>query len=73
MFWVLHIAAVLFYLPALFLTIPLHIITSMMAGRTVETEAPTPETHVRCPDCKELVRKDARICKHCRATLNPQP
>lgn len=29
----------------------------------------SPETHVRCPDCMELVRKDARVCKHCRATL----
>lgn len=28
MFWFLHIAAVLFFLPALFLTIPLHMIYS---------------------------------------------
>lgn len=26
-------------------------------------------THVRCPDCRELVRKDARKCKHCGTTL----
>lgn len=32
----------------------------------------TPDSHVRCPDCKELVRKDARVCKHCKATLVPQ-
>lgn len=32
----------------------------------------TPETHVRCPDCKELVRKDARKCKHCGCSLIPQ-
>lgn len=37
----------------------------------VDPEAPTPETHVRCPDCKELVRKDARKCKHCGAALAP--
>lgn len=24
---------------------------------------------VRCPACKEIVRKDARICKHCRTEL----
>lgn len=35
-------------------------------------EVPSPETHVRCPDCKELVRKDATVCKHCRAKLVPQ-
>lgn len=33
---------------------------------------PTPETHVRCPDCRELVLKDARRCKHCGITLIPQ-
>jgi len=32
----------------------------------------TPETHVHCPDCRELVRKDARKCKHCQAALIPQ-
>lgn len=33
---------------------------------------PTPETHVRCPDCRELVFKDARRCKHCGIPLIPQ-
>lgn len=28
-------------------------------------------THVRCPDCRELVRKDARKCKHCGTALIP--
>lgn len=32
----------------------------------------SPETHVRCPDCRELVRKDARKCKHCGIALVPQ-
>jgi len=34
--------------------------------------APSPNTHVRCPDCKELVLKDAHICKHCHCKLIPQ-
>lgn len=33
---------------------------------------PTPESHVRCPDCRELVLRDARKCKHCGCTLVPQ-
>lgn len=33
----------------------------------------TPDTHVRCPDCRELVLKDARKCKHCGTALIPQP
>ena len=39
----------------------------------VGTEAITPETHVRCPDCRELVRCDAIKCKHCGTALIPQP
>lgn len=34
-------------------------------------EAPREETHTRCPDCRELVRRDARKCKHCGAALVP--
>lgn len=34
--------------------------------------APTPETHVRCPECRELVLKEARVCKHCSCKLVPQ-
>ena len=32
----------------------------------------TNETHVQCPDCKELVITNARKCKHCGCTLIPQ-
>lgn len=32
---------------------------------------PTPDTHVKCPDCRELVLMDAKKCKHCGATLTP--
>ncbi len=35
-------------------------------------DAPTPLTHVRCPDCRELVLKEARLCKHCHCKLVPQ-
>jgi hypothetical protein len=35
-------------------------------------EGPNPDTHVRCPDCRELVRKEATKCKHCGCTLIPQ-
>src|SRR5688572_13922941 len=33
--------------------------------------APTPDTHVRCPDCAELVLNQARKCKHCGCALIP--
>lgn len=37
-----------------------------------ENTTPTPETHVKCPDCRELVFKDAKKCKHCGTLLIPQ-
>lgn len=33
--------------------------------------APTPDTHVKCPDCAELVLAEARVCKHCGCRLVP--
>lgn len=32
----------------------------------------SPDTHVKCPDCAELVRREARKCKHCGCALIPQ-
>ena len=40
----------------------------VFAGGEVATEW----THVRCPDCRELVRNDARKCKHCGIALTPK-
>ncbi len=44
----------------------------IMPSRKVDPNAPTPETHVRCPDCKELVLKEAKVCKYCGCKLVPQ-
>lgn len=33
---------------------------------------PNPNTHVKCPDCREFVLKEARVCKHCGCKLVPQ-
>ena len=74
-FMVLHVIAVLFGLWALIFTIPAHLIYLMLAGSRAkdDLDRPSPETHIRCPDCRELVRKDATVCKHCRCRLVPQP
>lgn len=29
-------------------------------------------THTRCPECRELIRKDARKCKHCGSMINTE-
>ena len=56
------------------------LITPLIAGllvlvlpsKATDPDAPTPETHVKCPDCRELVLKEARVCKHCGCKLVPQ-
>lgn len=50
----------------------LGIIVLLIAGKRQDTQAPNPSTHVKCPECRELVLKDARKCKHCGCALVPQ-
>lgn len=40
-------------------------------GIAARFEMPSPDTHVRCPDCREFVLMDARKCKHCGSTIVP--
>lgn len=42
-----------------------------VTGAAPAIDAPDERTHVRCPDCRELVRADARKCKHCGIALVP--
>lgn len=44
----------------------------IIPSRKRDPHAPTPDTHIRCPDCKEFVLKEARVCKHCGCKLVPQ-
>ena len=69
-FFILHALAFAFVAGALLVTIPLHLIYSVISSG----KAPKPNrwTHVRCPDCRELVLKDASVCKHCGCKLVPQ-
>ena len=45
---------------------------SFQATYNPTSDEPNADTHVRCPDCRELVRMDAKKCKHCGAALIPQ-
>ncbi len=44
----------------------------LAVGPKKTDEGPSPDTHVKCPDCRELVLRDARRCKHCGCSLIPQ-
>lgn len=44
----------------LFLSVPVFLLAGFVAGRV---------SMKKCPSCKERVKKDATICKHCRSHL----
>jgi hypothetical protein len=44
----------------------------ILQDKAAAARQPSPDTHVKCPDCRELVLRDARKCKHCGCTLVPQ-
>lgn len=64
------------YMLMIFPGVILHIICIYKAYSgnpySIDPNAPTPESHVKCPECRELVIKDATKCKHCGCKLIPQ-
>lgn len=40
-----------------------------IAGMPSLLYAPNKKTHARCPDCREFVYRDARVCKCCGCKL----
>ncbi|OQS41130.1 hypothetical protein B0T39_09225 [Chromobacterium haemolyticum] len=53
---------------------PLLALIALLVLPNIKADArePNPQTHVKCPDCAELVKREARKCKHCGCTLTPQ-
>lgn len=47
------------------------ILVALLPSLKRDPLAVSPETHVRCPDCREFVFMDATKCKHCGTKLVP--
>ena len=45
---------------------------SVLPTLETDTSAATPKTHIKCPDCRELVITEAKVCKHCQCRLVPR-
>ena len=71
-FIVLHLVMVFFAMWGLVFTIPMHLIYGVITARSSQAAKADDGQHVRCPECRELVRADARKCKHCGAALDPE-
>lgn len=48
---------------------PFALVVAALPSLVRDPNAPTEKTHVKCPDCGELVRIEARVCKHCGCNL----
>lgn len=70
LFVLLHLAALIFNWWALAITIPLHLIYRAIdrLGRGKESDD---DAHMRCPNCREKVLRQARQCEHCGGKLSP--
>ena len=60
-----------YFLLAMLLS-PLIGIILAVAMPAIGRDKPRPDTHVKCPDCRELVLREAHVCKHCGCRLVPQ-
>jgi hypothetical protein len=47
------------------------ILVALLPSLKKDPLAAAPDTHVRCPDCREFVFMDATKCKHCGTKLVP--
>jgi len=65
----LHIIASIFFAPALFVTIPIHILIAMNKTKS-DNEAINSNDTKKCPYCAELVKKEATVCRYCSKELN---
>lgn len=74
LFILLHLVALLTFPFGLIATVPLHIIYAAVQPNRPSSDpnVPRPETHRRCPECREFVRAEASRCKHCAIGLLPQ-
>lgn len=48
---------------------PFGLVVAALPSLKRDPNAPTARTHVKCPDCAELIRIEARVCKHCGCKL----
>lgn len=60
--------------PAFFAVLALVLpkVGSAAFGRDAAGMPISPDTHIKCPDCRGYVPKEARKCQHCQTALIPQ-
>lgn len=69
LFLIIHIVCLVAFIPALIVTVPLHIIYAVLhKGRKSTADA---DDLKKCPDCAEMIKIDAKVCRHCGRRFSP--
>lgn len=61
------------FLLGLLLSLIALIIVLVLPSLRADPDAPSDETHVKCPHCAEYIKREAIKCKHCGEAVTPQP
>ena len=56
-------------LSALLISPPMAALLLIVMSLPSDHDQASEKTHVRCPDCRELIRRDATVCAHCGCKL----
>lgn len=69
-FLALHLAALLFVLPALFVTIPLHVLFAWRGAAPATATAGAEGFTWPCPFCREQIKRGSTVCRWCRMPVS---
>ena len=59
-------------LAAIVISPPMAALLLLVSITPTDPDPKTDKTYVRCPDCRELIRRDATVCAHCGCKLTSE-
>lgn len=73
LFVALHLLAVFFFWPGLFVTVPAHLIYDVLVRKKASPQSEGTGSLLPCPKCARLIQSGATYCPHCGSDLPAKP